>query len=94
MHLVTPPSVIIYLYSFILMHMVLLFIFSCFMFPPFLNFLIPEKRRGEGKYPVMPRIVIGETPVVHNSGMEGGFADGTHSPASEELRDTKHVQEQ
>jgi hypothetical protein len=64
------------------MHMVLLFIFGCFMFPPFLEFLIPVTRRSEGRYDVMPRIVIGETPVIHQSGVEPGYSQETPGAAS------------
>jgi solute carrier family 6 GABA transporter-like protein 1 len=92
-----PP----YLYSFILMHMVLLFISSCFIMPKFLDFLVPVTRRGEGKYDVMPRVVIGETPVVHLAGVEHGYQNETQydnavtggSTSSDGAHQTKIVDE-
>lgn len=95
-----PP----YLYSFILMHMVLLYISLCFMAPRFLDFLIPVTRRNEGRYDVMPRVVIGETPIVnlrgveHEYGNETAYDTGVHphhhgSGSSDDAREAKLVNE-
>ena len=84
-----PP----YLYSFILMHMVLLFIFGCFMFPPFLEFLIPVTRRGEGRYDVMPRIVIVEPGYNDEAHIAGSSDSGNEHKISNEPRDTKAIHE-
>ncbi len=51
-----PP----FMYSFILMHMTVLFIVVLFMFPRWFNFLIPETRRDDGKYEVMPQEPLGD----------------------------------
>lgn len=64
-----------YVYGFALMHVVMIFIVGLFMFPRFANFLIPEVRRGEGKYDVMPQYTIGETPVISDTGLEAGGSD-------------------
>lgn len=64
-----PP----FLYSFILMHIVIVFILGFFVAPSFANFLIPAVRRGDGKFDVMPQVTIGETPVIGGtSGLEAG----------------------
>jgi solute carrier family 6 GABA transporter-like protein 1 len=51
-----PP----YLYSFVLMHIVIIFITVFFVFPSWGNFLIPEPRRVDGKFGVNPQGEIGE----------------------------------
>jgi len=66
-HYNDPP----FLYSFIIMHAVIFFIVGFFVFPRWLNFLIPETRRGDGKFSVMPQVVIGETPIVSRNDEEG-----------------------
>jgi solute carrier family 6 GABA transporter-like protein 1 len=85
-----------FIYSFALMHIVMIFIVGAFIFPRFFNFLIPEVRRGEGRYEVMPQHTIGEAPVRPASGIEAeaeaplsasGIVDGsseTHEPKGTE----------
>jgi solute carrier family 6 GABA transporter-like protein 1 len=65
-----PP----FIYSFVLMHMVIIFIVGAFVVPRFLNVLIPAHRveRGDGKYAVQPQVTVGETMVLNDGGMEGG----------------------
>ncbi|KAJ3467778.1 hypothetical protein MRS44_005342 [Fusarium solani] len=69
-HADDPP----FIYSFVLMHMVVIFIVGAFIAPRFLNILIPGHRveRGDGKYDVAPQITVGETPIINNGGLEGG----------------------
>ncbi|KAM5347507.1 hypothetical protein ACJ41O_010512 [Fusarium nematophilum] len=69
-HADDPP----FIYSFVLMHMVVIFIVGAFIVPRFLNILIPSHRieRGDGKYEVAPQITMGEAPVLHDGGLEGG----------------------
>ncbi|KAM0296164.1 hypothetical protein HYE67_008144 [Fusarium culmorum] len=68
-----PP----YVYSFVLMHMVVIFIVGAFVVPRFFNILIPAHRleRGDGKYDVAPQMTIDNAPVVNNGGIEGGHTD-------------------
>ncbi|KAF5595974.1 sodium-dependent serotonin transporter [Fusarium pseudocircinatum] len=68
-----PP----FIYSFVLMHMVVIFIIGAFLAPRFLNILIPSHRldRGDGKYDVAPQMTIDNRPIVDNGGLEGGHAD-------------------
>ncbi|KAL6918987.1 hypothetical protein ACHAPO_009263 [Fusarium lateritium] len=68
-----PP----YIYSFVLMHMVVLFIVGAFVVPRFFNILIPAHRleRGDGKYDVAPQMTIDNAPIVNNGGIEEGHAD-------------------
>ncbi|KAH7347349.1 creatine transporter [Plectosphaerella cucumerina] len=73
------------IYSFALMHAVMIFIIGCFVFPRFFNFLIPEVRRGQGKYDVAPQVVIGETPVIGDTGIEAGVVDSQNRADSSEL---------
>lgn len=73
------------IYSFALMHAVMIFIIGCFVFPRFFNFLIPEVRRGQGKYDVAPQVVIGETPVIGDTGIEAGVVDSQDRADSSEL---------
>ncbi|KAH6680071.1 creatine transporter [Plectosphaerella plurivora] len=73
------------IYSFALMHAVMLFIIGCFIFPRFFNFLIPQVRRGEGKYDVMPQVIIGETPVIGDTSLEAGVVDSNNRADSSEL---------
>jgi solute carrier family 6 GABA transporter-like protein 1 len=65
-----PP----YVYSFTIMHFVMIFIVGLFIFPRFGNALIPAHRvqRGDGKYAVQPQITVGETVVLSDAGLEGG----------------------
>ncbi|KAF4455572.1 hypothetical protein F53441_2096 [Fusarium austroafricanum] len=67
-----PP----FIYSFVLMHMVVIFIIGAFLAPRFLNVLIPHHRieRGDGKYEVAPQMTLDNAPVVNN-GLEGGQGD-------------------
>lgn len=51
-----PP----FLYSFALMHISVLLIVTLFMFPRWFNFLIPEARRDDGKYEIMPQQPLGD----------------------------------
>ncbi|KAF4990793.1 hypothetical protein FDECE_14235 [Fusarium decemcellulare] len=69
-HADDPP----FIYSFVLMHMVVIFIVGAFIVPRFLNILIPSHRieRGDGKYEVAPQITIGEPTVLNDGGLEGG----------------------
>jgi solute carrier family 6 GABA transporter-like protein 1 len=71
-HADDPP----FIYSFVLMHMVIIFIVGAFIVPRFLNILIPAHRveRGDGKYDVAPQVTVGETLVLNDGGMEGGNA--------------------
>lgn len=73
------------IYAFALMHVVMIFIIGCFVFPRFFNFLIPEVRRGDGKFDVMPQVVIGETPVIGDTGIEAGVVDSRNRADSSEL---------
>ncbi|KAG9508151.1 hypothetical protein J7337_001714 [Fusarium musae] len=68
-----PP----FIYSFVLMHMVVIFIIGAFLAPRFLNVLIPSHRldRGDGKYDVAPQMTIDNRPIVDNGGLEGGHND-------------------
>ncbi|KAF5251245.1 hypothetical protein FANTH_3680 [Fusarium anthophilum] len=68
-----PP----FIYSFVLMHMVVIFIIGAFLAPRFLNVLIPSHRleRGDGKYDVAPQMTIDNRPIVDNGGIEGGHTD-------------------
>lgn len=71
-----PP----YLYSFILMHLVVIFIIVLFIFPRFFNFLIPETRREDGKWrEPMPQVTVGAGPasVQANERMEVGRTGST-----------------
>ncbi|KAM0438643.1 hypothetical protein ACHAPT_001396 [Fusarium lateritium] len=69
-HADDPP----FIYSFVLMHMVVIFIVGAFIVPRFLNILIPSHRleRGDGKYEVAPQTTMGEPPVLNDGGLEGG----------------------
>ncbi|RSL45372.1 hypothetical protein CEP54_014296 [Fusarium duplospermum] len=69
-HADDPP----FIYSFVLMHFVVIFIVGAFIVPRFLNILIPAHRvaRGDGKYEVAPQITVGQTPVINDGGLEGG----------------------
>ncbi|RSL68876.1 hypothetical protein CEP53_002422 [Fusarium sp. AF-6] len=69
-HADDPP----FIYSFVLMHFVVIFIVGAFIVPRFLNILIPAHRvaRGDGKYSVAPQVTVGETPVINDGGLEGG----------------------
>jgi solute carrier family 6 GABA transporter-like protein 1 len=71
-----PP----YLYSFILFHIVMIFIVGLFIFPKFFNMLVPAHRRDEGKYDVQPQYTIGETPVIVSGGIEAGERAVSDSP--------------
>lgn len=62
----------IYIYGFALMHVPLVLIISWAAFPRFANFLIPELRRGEGKFEVAPQVTIGQTLVISSHGLEDG----------------------
>ncbi|KAK2683882.1 Sodium:neurotransmitter symporter [Fusarium oxysporum f. sp. vasinfectum] len=77
-----PP----FIYSFVLMHMVVIFIIGAFLAPRFLNILIPSHRleRGDGKYDVAPQMTIDNRPIVDNGGLEGGHGDidAAHHSAS------------
>ncbi|ENH64753.1 Sodium- and chloride-dependent GABA transporter 2 [Fusarium oxysporum f. sp. cubense race 1] len=77
-----PP----FIYSFVLMHMVVIFIIGAFLAPRFLNILIPSHRleRGDGKYDVAPQMTVDNRPIVDNGGLEGGHGDidAAHHSAS------------
>lgn len=68
-----PP----YVYSFVLMHMVIVFIVGCFIVPRFFNILIPAHRlkRGDGIYDVAPQMTLDNAPIVDNGGIEAGHVD-------------------
>lgn len=66
-----PP----YFYSFVLMHVVMIFIVGLFIFPRFFNFLIPATRRDEGTYEVQPQVSIGEIPAPRSTGVEAGIVE-------------------
>ncbi|KAF5659153.1 sodium-dependent serotonin transporter [Fusarium circinatum] len=68
-----PP----FIYSFVLMHVVVIFIIGAFLAPRFLNILIPSHRleRGDGKYDIAPQMTIDNAPVLDNGGLEGGPMD-------------------
>jgi solute carrier family 6 (neurotransmitter transporter, GABA) member 1 len=65
-----PP----YIYSFVLMHMVVVFIVGAFVVPRFLNILIPSHRleRGDGKFAIAPQVTMGQAPIMDDGGLEGG----------------------
>lgn len=77
-----PP----FIYSFVLMHMVVIFIIGAFLAPRFLNILIPSHRleRGDGKYDVAPQMTVDNRPIIDNGGLEGGHGDidAAHHSAS------------
>lgn len=71
-----PP----YIYSFAMMHVVMIAIVGMFLFPRFFNVIIPAERvsRGDGKYDVAPQVTIGESAVIHpTTGLEGGNAESS-----------------
>ena len=86
----------IYIYGFAVMHMPLVFIIGGFIFPKFFNFLIPELRKGEGKYDVQPQVTIGQTLVISSGGLEEGqpvnrFNDHNDIVSSEDNSATKQT---
>lgn len=100
-----PP----YLYSFILMHIVVLFIVGLFIFPRFFNFLIPETRREDGKWrEVMPQVTVGGGPELVEEGIEnatgglggagqgvrGGGVVGSGSSRDGEIQESKGLNSQ
>ncbi|KAK7211866.1 hypothetical protein V2G26_019044 [Clonostachys chloroleuca] len=72
-HANDPP----FIYSFALMHIVMVFVVGLAIFPRFANTLIPAHRiqRGDGKYAVQPRVIIGEPVILSDGGLEGGRAE-------------------
>ncbi|RBR25401.1 uncharacterized protein FIESC28_01838 [Fusarium coffeatum] len=75
-HANDPP----YVYSFVIMHFVILFIVGAFVVPRFFNFIIPGERleRGDGKYDVAPQMTLDNAPIVDNGGIEAGHAEMAH----------------
>jgi solute carrier family 6 GABA transporter-like protein 1 len=75
-----PP----FIYSFVLMHVVVILIVGAFVVPRFLNILVPAHRieRGDGKYDVAPQMTLNLSPTVDNGlegGLEGRRVDAEHS---------------
>ena len=75
-----PP----FIYSFVLMHMVVIFIVGAFIAPRFLDIIVPSHRveRGDGKYDVAPQVTIGNAPILNDGGLEGGLEGGNASQHS------------
>lgn len=68
-----------YIYGFSIMHLVIIFVVALFVFPRFFNFLIPEIRRGQGRYDVEPQVTIGQTPVISEMSLENGKVEGSQT---------------
>ncbi|RBQ95861.1 hypothetical protein VDGD_03500 [Verticillium dahliae] len=85
-----------YLYSFILFHMVMVFIVGLFIFPRFFNCLVPARRleAGEGKYAVAPQVFIGETVMLSSGGIEeGNSIEGRRTDSDEAWTEPAVTQE-
>ncbi|CRK14606.1 hypothetical protein BN1723_016867 [Verticillium longisporum] len=85
-----------YLYSFILFHMVMIFIVGLFIFPRFFNCLVPARRleAGEGKYDVAPQVIIGETVMLSSGGIEeGNSIEGRRTDSDEAWTEPAVTQE-
>ncbi|KAI6365561.1 hypothetical protein MCOR25_005337 [Pyricularia grisea] len=100
-----PP----YIYSFALMHLVMVFIVGLFIFPRFFNFLIPETRREDGKWrEVMPQVTVGGGPELVDERVEnatgglggvegqgvGGGVVGSGSSRDGEIQESKGLNSQ
>ncbi|KAF5672786.1 sodium-dependent serotonin transporter [Fusarium heterosporum] len=78
-----PP----FIYSFVLMHVVVIFIVGAFTVPRFLNIIVPAHRieRGDGKYDVAPQMTLNNAPAVDDGlegGLEGRRIDGERSQSN------------